>query len=264
MRLELRITKPPSTGWSVLRIDPAAAGTFLSFTALQPWEGPGRSARGGAAPVNGGQLTFVDPKETDQRESSIKAQAQQLLAGHREEEALQLYQRHFHGTSATAADSYVFVGKLYLFMGKTEDGLRCLHQALKMQPTVRGAHTYEGILALKLGDLSRAENEFKTELANDPNYQMAIAELGEVRYHQERWAEAAEQLTKSRTMTPELLYMLCDADFRLGKVADANLTAETAAAYSRNSPEVMRGLIELLVRNGQSDLARRLSANQAR
>jgi len=251
---------------SVLRIDPTRvlAHFYLSraFAAIGRTEDAQHEAALHQLMME--QLTFVRSTETDQRESSIKAQAQQLLAGHREEEALQLYQRHFHGTSATAADSYVFVGKLYLFMGKTEDGLRCLHQALKMQPTVRGAHTDEGILALKLGDLSRAENEFKTELANDPNYQMAIAELGEVRYHQERWAEAAEQLTKSRTMTPELLYMLCDADFRLGKVADANLTAETAAAYSRNSPEVMRGLIELLVRNGQSDLARRLSANQAR
>jgi hypothetical protein len=39
------------------------------------------------------------------------------------------------------------------------------------------------------------------------------------------------------------------------------LTAETAAAYGRNKPEVMKDLIDLLNRNGQSDLANRLSAN---
>jgi tetratricopeptide (TPR) repeat protein len=207
------------------------------------------------------QLTFVRSKESDQRESPIKAQTQQLLKAHREDEAVRLYQEHFKGTSATPADAYVFVGKLYLFMGDTEDGLRSLHHALKLQPTVRGAHTYEGILALKLGDLSRAENEFQAELANDPNYQMAIAEMGEVRYHQGRWADAAEQLAKSRTMTPELLYMLCDSYFHLGKVSEANLNAEATAAYARNKPEVMKGLVELLVRNGQSDLAKRLSDN---
>ena len=209
------------------------------------------------------QMTFVRAVESEERENPIKAQARKLLSEHREEEALQLYRTHFKGTAATPADAYVFVGKLYLFMGNTEDGLRSLHHALEIQPTVRGAHTNEGILALKHGDLGRAEKEFKAELANDPNYQMAIAEMGEVRYRQQLWSDAAEQLAKSRTMTPELLYMLCDSYFHLGKVSDADLTAETMAAYGRNDPAVMKELNELLLRNGQTELAQRLSANFA-
>jgi len=207
------------------------------------------------------QMTFVRAVESEGSESPIQTQAFQLLLGRHEEDALKLYREHFRGTAATLADAYVFVGKLYLTLGEKDDGVRCLHHALEIQPTVRGAHTYEGILALKIGDLSGAENEFRAELANDPNYQTAIAEMGEVRYHQGRWSEAAEQLAKSRIMTPELLYMLCDSYFRLGKVKDADLTAETAAAYGRNKPELMKDLSDLLVRNGQSDLARRLSAN---
>ena len=209
------------------------------------------------------QMTFVRSVESEGSESPIKAQAYQLLAEHHEEDALQLYRKHFKGTAATLADAYVFVGKLYLIMGSKEDGLRCLHHALQIQPTVRGAHTYEGILALKVGDLTGAENEFKAELANDPSYQTAIAEIGEVRYHQERYSEAAEQLAKSRTMTPELLYMLCDSYFRIGKVSDADLTAEIVAAYGRNNAPLMKDLSDLLVRNGQTDLAHRLSANLA-
>jgi len=207
------------------------------------------------------QMTFVRSVESEGSESPITAQATQMLAEHREHDALQLYRNHFKGTAATLADAYVFIGKLYLGLGDKEDGLRSLHHALEIQPTVRGAHTYEGILALKLGDLSGAENQFKAELANDPNYQTAIAEMGEVRYHQERWSDAAEQLAKSRTMTPELLYMLSDSYFHLGKIADADLTAETAAAYGRNNAELMKGLLDLLQRNGQTELAQRLSAN---
>jgi tetratricopeptide (TPR) repeat protein len=207
------------------------------------------------------QMTFVRSVESEGSESPITAQATQMLAEHREQEALQLYRNHFKGTAATLADAYVFIGKLYLGLGDKEDGLRSLHHALEIQPTVRGAHTYEGILALKLSDLSGAENQFKAELANDPNYQTAIAEMGEVRYHQERWSDAAEQLAKSRTMTPELLYMLCDSYFHMGKIVDADLTAETAAAYGRNNPELMKGLLDLLRRNGQTELAQRLSAN---
>jgi tetratricopeptide (TPR) repeat protein len=209
------------------------------------------------------QMTFVRSVATEERESPIRAQARQLLAEHREKDALQLYREHFKGTAATRADAYVFVGKLYLFMGDSEDGLRSLHHALELQPTVRGAHTYEGILALKLGDLRRAENEFKAELANDPNYQLAIAEIGEVRYHQGLYSDAAEQLARSRTTTPELLYLLCDSYFRTGKVPDADLTAETLAAYGRNEPEIMKELNDLLLHNGQTELAQRLSGNLA-
>ncbi len=203
--------------------------------------------------------TFVPAVEIEQRESPIKPQAQQLLAAHREDEAVRLFREHFSGTSATTADAYVFIGKLYLFAGKTGDGIRCLHHALKIKPTVRGAHTYEGILALKQNELGAAEKQFEAELTNDPSYQLAIAEMGEVRYHQERWADAAEHLAKSRTMTPELLYMLCDAYFHLGKIEDANLTAEATVAYSRNKPEVVQGLMDLLTRNGQSEVAKRIA-----
>jgi tetratricopeptide (TPR) repeat protein len=207
------------------------------------------------------QLTFARSLESEQREGAIKAQVQQLLAANREEAAIHLYQEHFKGTPMTLADAYVFIGKIELLMGKTDDGLRSLHHALNIQPTVRGAHTNEGILALKFGDLNRAEEQFHKELANDPNYQMAIAEMGEVRYRQERWSEAAELLAKSKTITPELLYMLCDSYFRLGKVQEANLNAEAAAAYARNRPEMVQSLAELLTRNGQADLAKRLGTS---
>jgi tetratricopeptide (TPR) repeat protein len=207
------------------------------------------------------QMTFVRSVENEGSESPIVAQASQMLVDHREQDALQLYRNRFKGTAATLADAYVFIGKLYLGLGDQKNGLRSLHHALEIQPTVRGAHTYEGILALKMNDLSGAENQFKAELANDPNYQTAIAEMGEVRYHQERWSEAAEQLAKSRTMTPELLYMLCDSYFHMGKVSDADLTAETAAAYGRSNPQFMKALLELLQRNGQVELAQRLSAD---
>jgi hypothetical protein len=49
----------------------------------------------------------------------------------------------------------------------------------------------------------------------------------------------------------------------MGKISDASLTAETVAAYGRNSPQVMKDLVDLLRRNGQTELAQRLSANPA-
>ena len=209
------------------------------------------------------QATFVSSAVSEERESAILPQVQKLLAAHREQNALNLYREHFEGTSHSVADSYVFVGKRELYIGDTEGGLRNLHHALEIDPRVRGAHTYEGILALKLGDLDRAENQFKAELANDPNYQAAIAEMGEVRYHQGKWQEAASYLDKSKTMTPELIYMLCDSYFHLNRQSDADLEAETAAVYGRNDPHFIQGLVDLLRRNQQTELAARLSADRS-
>lgn len=207
------------------------------------------------------QMSFVRSVETEQREDAIRREARDLLEEHREDDALGLYQKHFKETQATPADAYVFVGKTYLFMGQIENGVRCLHHALELDSRVRGAHTYEGMLALKDGNFSQAENEFKAELANDPGYQMAIAEMGEVRYRQENWPEAADWLNRSKTMTPELLYMLADSDFHLGDTENADLVAETAAAYGRNNPRLLRDLEALLVKNGQGELARKLGSN---
>lgn len=210
------------------------------------------------------QATFIGLSGAEARESSITAKARQLLADHRKEEARQLYLNSSKGTTAGAADSWVFVGKLELYQDDGAEGLKDLHHALELNPRVHGAHTYQGIYDLKLNKLDSAEAEFKAELANDPSYQLAIAEMGEVRYHQQLWQEAANDLAKSKTITPELIYMLCDAYFHLNRPADADLNAETAAVYGRNDPQFMQGLIDLLRRNGQNELADQLAANASR
>lgn len=209
------------------------------------------------------RMTFVRTIQIEQGENAIAEETRALLKAHREEQALALYAAHFKGTGAGPADAHVFLGKTYLYMGDTQDGLRELKRGLAMQPTVRGAHTLMGLLALKNGDLAQAESEFNAELKIDPNSQQAIAELGEVRYHQGKWAEAAEQIQQSQTMTPELLYMLCDAQYRLGRMKDANLTAELVSAYGRSNAALMRDLVNLVERNGQTNEAERLTAELA-
>jgi hypothetical protein len=54
---------------------------------------------------------------------------------------------------------------------------------------------------------------------------------------------------------------LCDAYFHLNRPADADLNAETAAVYGRRDPQFISGLIDLLRRNQQTELADRLAAS---
>ncbi len=199
--------------------------------------------------------------DTDQ-EKIIWNQARQLLVEDKESQALQLFRDRSKGPFATPAGSYVLVGTLYLFMDRPKDAERCLDKALAVAPKVSGAHTSLGMLALQQDDLDKAESEFKAELANHPNDQSALAELGEVRYRQGRWSDAADLLSKSKTMVPSLLYMLCDSYFHMGKVKEADLTAELSVAYSKNQPEVVQGILDLLNRNQQKDLADKLQHKQ--
>lgn len=208
------------------------------------------------------RLSFAPPELGSEGKEENWNQARLLLAEHREDEALRLFQNSSKVPPTSPGDSYVFVGSLYLAAGDANDALRNLHRALEIDSTVRGAHTYAGMVALQQGELDTAEKEFAAELANDPNYLPAIAELGEVRYRQQRWTDAADLLFRSKTRIPALLYMLCDSYFHLGKMQEAELTVEVLAAYAHNDPEAINGLIDLVRRNGESDLAQRLSANR--
>ncbi len=193
-----------------------------------------------------------------EQEKKVWEQARQLLLDNKEPAALQLFRDQSTGPFATPAGSYVLLGTLYSSMNRPNDAERCLHKALSLDPTVRGAHTSLGMSQIQQGDVDKAESEFNAELALHPNDQAALAQLGEVRYHQGRWSDAANFLSKSKTMVPSLLFILCDAYFHLGNIKDADLTAELLVAYSKNQPEAVQGIIDLLNRNQQQDLAQRL------
>ena len=200
------------------------------------------------------------PSGNEELEKATWKQARQLLTDQQEPAALQLFRDRSNGPYATPGNPYVLVGVLYLNMERPDDATRCFNEALKLEPNVRGAHTYLGIMAMQQGDLDKADSELTAELAHDPNYQAAVTELGEVRYRRKRFADAAELLSRSRTMVPSLLYMLCDSYFQVGKTKDADLTAELILDYSKNDPAVMQGTIDLLKRNQQTDLAQRFEA----
>jgi len=203
-------------------------------------------------------ISFAMPKIEARQANELSDHARQLLAENHEAEALRLFEAAAKGPYVTRGSAWVSVGATYLSMGDATAAERSLRHALELDPKTRGAHIYLGILELQQGDLSHAEKDFEAELALDPNHPLALGELGEVRYRQGRWAEAADLLTRSKTTVPSLLYMLCDSDFQLGKTRAANLTAETLAAYGRGEPAMMQALAELLRRNGQTQVADRL------
>lgn len=204
--------------------------------------------------------SVASDSEDDAQKATLQ-QVRQLLQTDHEANALKLARSHMTAPYATPGTPYLMVGALYVALGRTADAERCLKKSLEIEPAVHGAHTYLGILAMQAGNLEVAQAEFNAELQADPNYRLASAELGELRYRQGRWFEAAEQLFRSKTVSPYFLYMLCDSYFHLGKVKEADLTAELSVDYGKaRSQDILRGVIDLLERNQQTELAQRLSA----
>ncbi len=203
------------------------------------------------------QSASIVPADEREVEKATLLEARRMLSEGHEQEALELFRARSKGPTATPGSPYMLVGVSYLYMQRPLDAERWLKKALTIEPKVRLAHTYLGMLALERDDLAEAERQFDLELTLDANTQLAVAELGEVRYRQGRWAEAAEQLSRSRTVSPALLYLLSDAYFHLDRVREANLTAELAADYGKDDPALLQRIADLLNREHQPPLARR-------
>jgi predicted Zn-dependent protease len=205
------------------------------------------------------QTSFASSALGSEQDRVVWDRARKLVQQGQEEQALALFRHDVKGASASPGQPHFLVGALDLYLGREADGLRNLHRALGIDPKLRGPRTYLGIVDLQHDNVEAAEKEFAAEMANDPNYQAAIAEMGLIRYRQQRWAEAADLLSRSHPRSPALLLTLCDAYFRLGKTKEANLTAELAAASAKDDPATMDSLAELLNRNGQAELALKLA-----
>jgi tetratricopeptide (TPR) repeat protein len=205
-------------------------------------------------------VSYTRSKAEAVRDAELAGQARDLLAQKREKAALNLFQAAPMNDGA----AWVSVASVYLSMGDSEAAQRSVQHAFDADPKTRDAHLYMGVVALQQGDLSRAETMFKAELEIDPNHSVAQGQLGEIRYRQGRWIDAAELIAKSKTTVPSLLYMLCDSYFHLGKPKSADLVAESLNAYGRDQPELLHALKDLLVRNGQGELAAHLIVEEKR
>jgi tetratricopeptide (TPR) repeat protein len=206
------------------------------------------------------QMSIAPPTLGSEGGKTQWDRGRQLLREGHEAEALSAFQDGVKAPAASLADAYVLAGSVYLSIDRMDAGVRALRHALEIKPTVRGAHTYLGLDDLQWGRLIEAESEFEAELAVDPNYLTALAGLGEVRYRQERWAEAADLLLKSRTKVPAQLYMLCDALFKSGRGQEADVAAEALAGYAASDRSQMQALVDLLHRQGETALASKIAA----
>jgi tetratricopeptide (TPR) repeat protein len=203
-------------------------------------------------------LAFAPGAAEAKRNDLLLAQARGLIEQGDEAGAFRVFQDDARGVTGTTGSPWVLVGSVYLSMGRIEDAQRVFLKALQVDAKTPDANAYLGNMALEAGDLSRAEGYFNAERERDANHVFATAGLGAVQYRQGKWQEAADLIARSKTTDATLLYLECDALFRLGLREKAVLVAEAVATYGRGNEAVGRALDGLLRRNGEETLAVRL------
>ena len=203
-------------------------------------------------------LAFAPSAAEAKRNDALLQQARGLIEQGDEGGAFRVLKDDARSVVGTAGSPWVLVGSVYLSMGRMEDASRCFLKALAVDAKTPDANAYLGNMALESGDLSRAEGYFNAERARDANHVFATAGMGAVRYRQGRWQEAADLIARSKTTDATLLYLECDALFRLGLRQKAELVAEAVATYGKGEAAVLAALDSLLRRNGEVGLADRL------
>ena len=174
-----------------------------------------------------------------------------LLEANQEQQALALLAKMPVANVLDHGEPHYLLGTMYYSLGRKDDAKRLLNVARTLAPKSSRIAAYLGMVELSGGETAAAEESFQSALALDSAEVLALIGMGGIRYQQQRWADAAEYLEKSRTADLGALYMLCDAYFRTGRTEDALLTAEVIRALGAGQQPLLDEL-EKLVRLHQT------------
>lgn len=174
-----------------------------------------------------------------------------LVDANNEQEALELLAKS-RSSGLDREEPHYLLGVIYYGLGRKGDAMRMLGLARKQVPDSARIAAYLGLVELSAGQTGAAEGSFRSALALDSGEVLALTGIGEIRYRQKRWAEAAEYFEKSRTGDPGALFLLCDAYFRVHRTDDAMLTAEVIRALASDRKDLLKSLDELVTLNKSS------------
>lgn len=177
---------------------------------------------------------------SDPDQETLWAACQRLLEQGNEAEALERLR------SVTGARADYLLGALYYSMKRFENAERVLKTAVQSDGRDLDALGWLGRAQLANGELAAAESRFERVLEIDPANQLGLAGEGVIRHAQQRWAESADWIERSRTREPAALLDLCDDYLKLGRREDAELAAELVRSFGAGDEAVQSALEKLL------------------
>jgi tetratricopeptide (TPR) repeat protein len=160
---------------------------------------------------------------------------------------------HAHAVYAPAAAAYQrairlepdeFAWRYYLAltlaqMGRPEEALKALSDALRKRPGYAPAVLKKGELLFQLGRLGQSQSAYEEALAQEPRSGAALEGLARVKYALKDLASAEDLYRKACEVSPNFgaaYYGLATAERALGKEAEAASHFALAQRYSGQSP----------------------------
>ncbi|MGB8217155.1 MAG: tetratricopeptide repeat protein [Candidatus Methanoperedens sp.] len=121
-------------------------------------------------------------------------------------ELLTVYYSSFHTTSGIGLSHNIHnnLGLAYDRIGKYEEAITELKEALRLNPDYIEVHNNLGVTYDRMGKPDEAVNELKVALNLNPNYAEAHCNLGNIYTSAGRYEEAAGELEEALKINPEL------------------------------------------------------------
>ncbi|HEX9186023.1 MAG TPA: tetratricopeptide repeat protein, partial [Vicinamibacteria bacterium] len=190
----------------------------------------------------------ANPLETleqrDELERGLWRQAEGHLREGQEAAALKLLTR---GNVKGNSPEYL-VGALYYRLGRLADAERLLAKAAAAAPDLPNVRTYLALVYTEQGRLDEAEAILAAEAARSPREPLVLLGLGQLRFRQKSWKDAARYLQESKLVVPAALLMLCEAQLELGEAPAARETARVLVALAPGDAETRARVARLFER----------------
>jgi Flp pilus assembly protein TadD len=125
-----------------------------------------------------------------------------------------------------SADAYLLAGSTWLDVNEFDTARQDLEQALKLNPSLPGAHTLLGMALDKSGDQKDAQLEFESALAANPNDFQANLYMGAILYKARDITGARKYLEKARNLDSSSAMV----NYELGLIESASGELDRAVA----------------------------------
>jgi len=211
------------------------------------------SCSGRVPPVPKPQVEGFDPEVRDAVMTAYQQAVSQRSSGPASGRLGMVLQAHgIYPVAATAYQRAIrlepdeFAWRYYLALtlaqiGKPEEALKALSEALRKRPGYAPAMLKKGELLFQLGLLRKSQSAYEELLAQEPRSAAALEGLAHVKYAQKDMVSAEDLYRKACEVFPNFgaaYYGLATAARALGKETDATSNFALAQRYSGQSPPV--------------------------
>ena len=145
-----------------------------------------------------------------------------------------------------SAEAHYGLGSAYLKLDKVEEAQASFKHAVSMKAgypdTVSNAWNNLGLIATRSGQLATAIGYFKSALDGNPNYTIALLNLGNAYRQQKRWEDARKTLEQVLQLSPEDP----EVNYSLGMVFAQTDSSDEAYDYLQRALKFRPGYPEAL------------------